>query len=87
MSNHEQTRTLWTKTLFEGLYTAIDKKDGKAVQIAVDDLRSKDFPLPEIMRHVQEDRGGAAVAILKQLLSGPVEDDSGLVQKLKNFFR
>lgn len=86
-AGNEPTRTMWTKSLFEGLYRAIEKGDPRAVRIAVADLKSKEFPMAEIVRHVREDKGDGTAATLKRLLEGPAKPEKGgLVAKLKGLF-
>ena len=87
MSEQEPTRTLWSKSLFEGLYLAIEKSNRNAVKVAVADLRSKDFPMQEILRHVRTDMGADTEAKLKRLMQASGKNDKpGLVTKLKGFF-
>ena len=87
MSPQEPARTIWTKSLFEGLYMAIERKDPKAVAVAMADLAGKDFPLQEVLRHVRADQGAETEQQLQRLLQPQAADDGGgLVGKIKKLF-
>ena len=90
MSKSDITRTLWSKTLYEGLYFAMEKNDAKAVMIAIADLKLKDFLMPEVLAQVRDDKGSEAEIKLKRMISkaetSKDNDKGGIFSFIKNFF-
>lgn len=89
MSNSEPTRTMWTKSIYDGLYLAMEKKNPKAVRVALADLKSNGASMPEILGKVREDKGVEGEAQLKRLVASGKQDDSankGLLARIKDLF-
>jgi hypothetical protein len=90
MSNSEPTRTVWTKSIYDGLYAGLDKGHRKAVMVAIADLKSKAISMPDILRQVREDKGADGESQLKRLLSSGGQDDTpnkGLTARIKGLFK
>ncbi|TDJ60279.1 MAG: hypothetical protein E2O36_07850 [Proteobacteria bacterium] len=91
MTNSDVTKTLWSKTLYEGLFLALDKDNTRAVMAAIVDLKSKGYLMPDVLRQVREDKGGEAEKKLNLMLlkaKNPSDGDKGgFFALIKNFFR
>jgi hypothetical protein len=87
MSNSEPTRTVWTKSIYDGLYLGLQKNHREAVLVAVADLKSKDISMPDILKQVREEKGAQGEADLKRLLSKVVVEKKGLLARLGALFK
>ena len=90
MADSEPTRTVWTKSIYDGLYLGMEKNNRKAVLVALADLKSRDIAMPQIMKQVREDKGAKGEAELKRLMSdtgGAGDAKKGLFSRVRDLFR
>ncbi len=71
MSETTEAKTMWSESLFETLYTAIERKKGKEIILdVVKDLNGKGYKNEVLVQKVQKRLGGKASSELHSMLCG-----------------
>jgi len=71
MVEETEVKTMWSETLLESLYVAMEKQKGNKIVIGIiKDLKAKGYENDYLIDKVGKKVGPAAAARLKSLLSG-----------------
>ena len=89
-----EVKTMWTETLLEALYVALEKNasDAKIRQI-LNDLKQKGYDKDYLIEKVEKKMGPNAVSHLKRVYAGArsggaaKKQDKGMMGKLKGLFK
>lgn len=96
-----EVKTMWSETLLESLYVAMEKNKGNAIVMEIiQDLKAKDYDNDYLVEKVQKKVGPAAATRLKGLLHGMgrstvksgrqktvTKDASGVLHRIKGIFK
>lgn len=90
-----EVKTMWTETLLEALYVALEKKAGDAkIREVLKDLKQKGYERDYLIEKVTKKLGPNAADHLKRVYAGArsaggaaKKKDTGLVGKFKGMFK
>lgn len=89
-----EVKTMWTETLLEALYVALEKKASDAkIRGILSDLKQKGYQRDYLIEKVTKKIGPNAADLLKRVYAGArsggsaKKQDKGLVGKFKGMFK
>lgn len=100
--NDDETRmkTLWTQTLFDDLYSALERgKSDAELKLLLKDLKEKEMPLRYVVKKVHDDVGPQHAKRLEAILAGKstasaarpktvkAKSSGGVMKSIKGLFK